>query len=190
MSKRAKTALRMAALVALIGVLYVAGTHPSIRPYFSIEYLRAVTGESGVVGMAAFVALYTGGYLLQIPGLPFVLVALLAWGPWLGSLVAFLGSIAATTASFWTFRSVGGSPLDGIEHDWARKALDHIDDHPIRTVALLRAVFYVNPVINLPLVLSGVRFRDYLIGSILGFGVPLTTIALLMDLLLNWFGIT
>lgn len=190
MSDKARKYARLAALIALIAALWVAGSRPQVRAFFEIEHLRQLTAESGVVGMAAFVGIFAGGYLLQVPAMVFVVTALVGWGPLLGGLLAFAGSLIAACINFFALRSVGGTPLADVEHRWVRKLLSQLDDHPIRTVFLLRTLLYLNPVMNLPLVLSGVRFRDYLIGSALGFVVPLTVIILALDTVMRVFGLT
>ena len=181
MSARTQKYVRLGALAALIGVLIAVGTRPGVQAYFELEHLRSITSDAGVLGVFAFVGICTAGYLMRVPGVVFVLAAILGWGSIAGSLVAFVGLTVAISVSFWTMRSVGGSPIADIDTDWVRKILGQLDDHPVRTVALLRLVFFVNPIVNLSLVLTDVRFRDYFVGSVVGFIVPLAAITLATD---------
>ena len=189
MSDKTRKYLRLGALVALIGGLYLAGNHSALAPYFEVDYLRSLTTEAGAAGMATFVALFCAGYLMQIPGMIFVVLALVGWGPWGGGILALGASILATILSFGMVRSVGGSPLEDVENRWARKLLDQIDERPVRTTFVLRVVFYMNPLINVPLVLSGIRFRDYLVGSALGFILPLGVVMAGLDFVLRWLNL-
>lgn len=177
-SDRTKKVLRLLALAALIGSLFYIGTRPGIRGYFEIEYLRSVTAEAGWVGIATFLVLWVAAYLMQIPGVVFAIAAILGWGSLVGAIIGYVGLTASTAAAFWMIRLVGGSPVADLENEWARKILSQLEDHPIRTVALLRTVFVVNPVVNVSLVLTDISFRDYLLGSLIGFVPPLFLLAL------------
>ena len=181
MSPRTLKILRLAALAVLVGGLFVLGTQSGIEAFFDLDHLRRMTSEAGLAGMVGFVGICTAGYLMQLPGLIFVLAALLGWGTITGGIMAFIGLTVATSVSFWTVRLVGGSPISDIEHDYVQKVLGQLDDHPVRTVVILRVLFLVKPVVNLSLVLTDVRFRDYFLGTIIGFILPLGFITVATD---------
>lgn len=181
MSARTKKIGRLFALAAVVTGLVVLGFQPGVRAFFQPENLQSVTADAGVLGMFAFVGICTVGYLVRVPGVIFVLAAILGWGSLAGSVMSFVGLIVAVSVSFFAVRGIGGSPIADIDSDWVRQILGQLDDHPIRTVALLRLVFFANPIINLSLVLTDIRFRDYFVGSILGFILPLAAIALAFD---------
>lgn len=189
MSKDAFKFTRLGILIGLGAALYIAGTRPELQVYFELDYLRSLADDAGLAGMATFVGIFAGGYLMQIPGLVFVVAALLGWGPVNGGILAFFGSTLASALSFGTVRTVGGSPLADVENKWVRKLLSKLDDHPVRTVFLLRTFFYMNPVMNLPLVLSGVKFRDYFIGSVFGFVIPLAVVIAALDTVMAWLSL-
>lgn len=186
MSRRTVQLLRLAALAALIGALFVAGTRPSVQGYFELDYLRQITSRAGLVGVVIFLGLWAVSYLMQVPAIVFIVAALLGWGSLVGSAIAFTGLIFTTSVSFWTFRFVGGSPLAELDGDWTRSMFEQLDDRPIRTVAILRLVFLVNPLVNLSLVLTDIRYRDYLAGSMIGIVVPLAIIALATDTIIHY----
>lgn len=189
MSKDSFKYTRLGILIGLGAALYIAGSRPELQVYFELDYLRSLADEAGLAGMATFVGIFAGGYLMQIPGLLFVVAALVGWGPLTGGILAFLGSVLASALSFAAVRTVGGSPLAEVENKWVRKLLSKLDDHPARTVFVLRTFFYMNPVMNLPLVLSGVKFRDYFIGSTLGFIIPLGVIIFALDTVMAWLNL-
>lgn len=178
MSARTVTSLRIAAVVALLCGLVILGTRPTVRAYAEISYLRELTAGAGLEGVLAFLSVWVVAYLMQIPGVVFVVAALVCWGTWVGGLVAFVGMTVSTSVNFWALRGVGGSPVSQLEYDFARRMLEKLDAHPIRTVVLLRLFFLVNPLVNLSLVLTDVRFRHYVVGSMVGFLVPLGVIML------------
>lgn len=188
MKPRAATVARLALLFGVAFVLYLVGTQPDVQAYFELEHLRGMIARAGLIGMLGYVALFAAGNMVQVPALVFISLALLAWGPLTGGALALVGSLAATSVSYWTVRSVGGSPLAEVDNRWVRALLAQLDDHPIRTLVLGRAILYMSPVLNYPLALSGMRFRDYLLGSALGFIAPIAVIALALDTALQWIG--
>lgn len=57
------------------------------------------------------------------------------------------------------------------------------DCRPIKTVLLLRMLFQTLPALNYTLAMSGIRFRDYLIGTPLGLPIPIALYCVFFDYL-------
>ncbi len=72
-----------------------------------------------------------------------------------------------------------------IERPIFRRILDRLVTQPIRTVALLRLIFWMAPPLNYALAMSNVRYRDYLVGSAIGLTVPIAGVSLFFDWLLG-----
>jgi uncharacterized membrane protein YdjX (TVP38/TMEM64 family) len=51
--------------------------------------------------------------------------------------------------------------------------LRQLDAHPINSILLLRMLFQTMPALNYALAMSGVKFRNYLIGTLLGLPLPI-----------------
>jgi uncharacterized membrane protein YdjX (TVP38/TMEM64 family) len=62
-----------------------------------------------------------------------------------------------------------------------RRILAQLDDHPIRTVILLRLILSMSPQVNYALALSSVRPRDFFVGSAVGLFAPVFALAFLFD---------
>jgi uncharacterized membrane protein YdjX (TVP38/TMEM64 family) len=178
--------LRLGALVALLAGLYIAGRVTGLHEDLSTERVRALMQAAGIWGFAAFVALFAIGELLHVPGLVFVGAAVLAYGRVGGGAASFVGALVSLTVSFIVVRTVGGKPLGAIRRPLMARMLAHLDDKPIRTVALLRLIFWMGPLLNYGLALSSVRYRDYLIGSALGLVLPIAAAAAVFDWVLPW----
>ena len=56
---------------------------------------------------------------------------------------------------------------------------------PVLTVALLRLIFQTAPPLNYALPMTAVRWRDHLVGSVLGLPVPVVVMAFFFDRLLH-----
>jgi uncharacterized membrane protein YdjX (TVP38/TMEM64 family) len=68
-----------------------------------------------------------------------------------------------------------------------QRVLSHLEQRPLLSVALLRLVLQLNPVVNSALALSGIRYRDYILGSLIGFTPTILILAFLADRLEKWF---
>jgi len=61
--------------------------------------------------------------------------------------------------------------------------LSQLDAHPIRNIVLLRMLFQTVPPLNYALAMSGVRYRNYLIGTLFGLPLPIMAYCVFVDYL-------
>ncbi len=126
---------------------------------------------AGAIGVLAFAAAYILATVLLLPGALLTAGAGLAYGPLWGTLLVSPVSVAAATLAFTLGRTVARSWVARrTEGDSRFRAVDAaIGRHGLRIVVLLRLspVFPFN-VLNYALGLTGVRLRDYVIGSFVG----------------------
>src|SRR4051794_9254411 len=131
-----------------------------------------------------FLVLFAAGELLHLPGILFVLVARVVFGPSLGFVLGYAGALFAVTLSFTVARQVL-SAARATKEPWRpkwrflRRAFDGLEAHPIRTIALLRLVLWLAPPLSYPLASTGVRGRAHLVGSAIGLVLPVAAVALL-----------
>lgn len=180
--------LRLALLLALITTLYLIAHTTGATASFTIDGLRARVHAAGPIGAFVFVLCFIVGNLIHLPGMIFVVVALLAYGRTEGTLLALAGGLIAVTTSFTIVRAIGGTPFAVPRHPWVRAMLAHLDRRPIAVIALLRIAFQFSPPVNYALALSPVRLRHYLLGSALGLAIFMAGVALLFEEVLTWFG--
>ena len=144
----------------------------------NLETIRAYLLESGPVGGIAYLVVFAVSNLLYIPGVIFIVAAMLVYGKVLGTVLAMLGALCSVALSFLVVRKVGGTPVGELKAKWARKMLRYLDEYPIRTIIVLRTFMLLNPHLNYILALSTVRFRSYFVGSALGLILPIGFYAL------------
>jgi len=172
---------RVAALVAVTAALVVGARTTGLGAHLHAEEIRASIAAAGVWGPVAYLVVFSIGELVHIPGAVFVAAAVIAYGRAFGCGLAFIGALVSLSVSFAVVRGVGGQPLEAVRWRFLRRMLDHLEDHPIRTIALLRLVLWMTPQLNYALALSSVRFRSYLIGSALGLVAPIIVLSLAFD---------
>ena len=192
--------LRLVLLLLGLGALVAVGRLTGLTASFSIEGLRKLVQGAGPWGVLILIGAFTLGLLIQVPGMLFAAVAVICYGSLGGGLTAYLGGTTAVCLVFVLVRLVGGDllgggapPSEGDDQRWAKRtlarALEQIDEHPIRTVALLRLVFWTSPWLNYALAVSGVRFVPHLIGTLIGLIPIKVAVALFLDRILAWTGL-
>jgi uncharacterized membrane protein YdjX (TVP38/TMEM64 family) len=92
--------------------------------------------------------------------------------------------------TFFLVRLVGGDSLRKLDSPLAQRILARLDAHPVRSVILLRLLFQTLPALNYALALSGIRFRPYSYGTLLGLPIPIALYCVFFDSLSRIFGIT
>lgn len=167
----------------LIG-LYFYARESGVIEQANPEHIRAVVQDWGALGVVLFIALFTVGQLLYIPGLFFVLAAGLIYGGITGFIIAFIGALIAITVSFYAVRVIGGSPLKKTDKPFIGKLLNGLHDRPISNIAIMRLIVSTAPWLNYMLALSAVKYRQYLIGSVIGMTLPIAATIYFTDYLL------
>jgi uncharacterized membrane protein YdjX (TVP38/TMEM64 family) len=183
--KRNKS-LRLVVVVAFLAALVVIGKVTGASEQVTLGNLRGWMSDAGAWGVLVFVVVFVAGELIQVPGLIFVAAAVLSYGPLEGSVLAYLTALLSVCFSFGLVRFMGGNALAAIELPFVRSLMQKVDDQPIKTIVFLRATLLLAPPVNYALALSNIRFRDFLIGSVLGLIPPILIFAALFEELLRW----
>lgn len=179
-----RLALVLALLVLLWAVFHFTGLRERINP----QALREGFAAHRLWGFVGFTALFALGNLVQLPGWIFLASAVLALGPLWGGLATFSAALVSCAATFFLVRAFGADALRELPGPLARHLFARLDAHPVRSVALLRLVFQTVPPLNYALALSGLRFRDYLLGTLIGLPGPLFVYATFFDTIAAWMG--
>lgn len=187
---------RIVAVVAVLGLAAGLSYFLGLTSFLSTENTRALVEAAGAWGALLFLALFAVRDFVQVPAFLFVSAAVLAYGPWHGAMLGFVGVMLAVNVCFVVTRLIGGRAqesrlrmrdiLDNLE---ARgrfprilRFLRRLDGRPVLTVVVLRHMAFSHSGLNCTLALSAIRFRDYVIGSALGLAIPTAVTAYLAHL--------
>jgi uncharacterized membrane protein YdjX (TVP38/TMEM64 family) len=170
-------------LVVVLAALFVAGRVTGVTEGWTLASIRERVQAAGPLGFLLYLALFSGGELVHVPGLVFVGAGLLAYGRLAGFPIVLAGSLVSITVSFFVVRGIGGQALAELDRPFLKKMLGRLEARPVLTVALLRMVLILLPALNYALALSPIRYRSYLLGSAIGLMPPLLVATLLFDLI-------
>lgn len=181
---------RLIAVILLLLLLFALFEWSGLRTRFTLAYLQQTIRAHLVSGLLIFILGFTLGNLLQIPGWIFLAAAVLTLGKLWGGIATYIAACIACFVTFFAIRGVGGNALRKLDHPLASRVLDHLDAHPVRSVVLLRILFQTLPALNYTLAMSGIRFRAYAIGTLLGLPLPIAVYCVFFDSLARALHIT
>jgi uncharacterized membrane protein YdjX (TVP38/TMEM64 family) len=176
---------RLLGVVVFFGALLAVFQFTGLRGHFNLAFLRDAFLAHKLGGVLIFVAMFSLGNLIQIPGSVFLAAAVLALGRVWGGVVTYIAAVMSCAITFLIIRFMGGDALLQLKSRWAREIMTRLHAHPVRSITLLRTVFQTLPALNAALAMSGVRFRQYLAGTLIGLPVPIALYCFFFDLLAN-----
>jgi uncharacterized membrane protein YdjX (TVP38/TMEM64 family) len=131
----------------------------------------------GWLAAPLFLLVMAAGELLHLPGMLFVVVARIVFGPAFGFALGYVGAVFAVTVSFVVARQLVAAAR-GVSEPWQprwrflQRALARLEARPVQTIAVLRLVLWLTPPLTYALASSRVRVRDHVVGSAIGLFAP------------------
>ena len=180
---------RLFAVLLFLTVLFAAFEISGLREHFSLEFLRERINEHMLSGLLIFVLLFCLGNLIQMPGWIFLAAAVLALGEMWGGIATYIAACISCVFTFLSIRWVGGAALRKLDNRLVTRLLARLDAQPVRSIFVLRILFQTVPALNYTLAISGVGFREYLLGTLLGLPLPIFFYCLFFDYLAMALGI-
>lgn len=172
---------RLIGVILLLLLLFALFEWSGLRNQFTLSYLQQTIRAHLVSGLLIFILGFTLGNLIQIPGWLFLAAAVLTLGEVWGGIATYIAACVACIVTFFTIRGLGGNALRKIDHPLASHLLNRLDAHPVKSIMLLRMLFQTMPALNYTLAMSGVRFRAYAVGTLLGLPLPIAVYCVFFD---------
>lgn len=181
---------RLLAVLLLLAVLFAVVHWTSLRDHFSLAFLRHELEANQVSGLVIFVLLFVIGNLVQVPGWIFLAAAVLILGRLGGAVVTYVAASTSCALTFLFVRWVGGDAVRQLKVKLANRLLTQLHAHPIRNVVVVRTLFQTLPALNYALAMSGIRFRQYMLGTLLGLPLPIAVYCIFFDSLRHLLNIS
>lgn len=167
----------IAFLALLLGIFQLSG----LRDNFNLAFLHQQFVDNAFTGLLVFIALFALGNLIQIPGWIFLAAAVISLDRFWGGLATYLAAMVSCAFTFWVICSIGGDTLRQIKNPYAVRVLYSLDKHPVLAVFVLRLLMQTAPALNYALAMSGIKFRHYLTGTLIGLPIPIALYCLFFD---------
>jgi uncharacterized membrane protein YdjX (TVP38/TMEM64 family) len=162
-------------LVFIIAAVYVMRFTP-LRQVLTVENARGVLDRSGLWAPVLFVVIYAVGVCLFLPGTLLTGLGAAIFGPYRGFFYVWIGAMAGASAAFFIGRTLGRDFAESLIGNRLKKYDEAISRNGFATVLYLRLVYFPFTPMNFGMGLTGVRFRDYFLGT--GFGIIVGTFIL------------
>ena len=188
-NSRIRPHLRLLGVVLFFTLLFAVSRLTGLSGHFSLANLHLAFVDHVATGMLIFIVAFSIGNLLQIPGLLFLGAAVLALGRGWGGLATYAAAGVSCAVTFFTVRALGGEALRQVGGSVARRLFAGLDAHPVGSIALLRILMQTAPALNYALALSGIRFRNYMAGTLLGLPLPIALYCYFFDQLAMLLGV-
>lgn len=174
-------------IVIVVALLAVLGTALWIwrDHHVTPATIKAWLGGLGPAAPLLFVVAFMLGASVGLPGSMMIVGGRLAFGPELGFVVGYAGAVLGTSLPFATgrlLRRASGRPWRPKSRFLAR-AFAMLETRPVLAVAGLRLVMWMNTPLSYALALTPIRFRDHLLGCVIG----LAPVAAFLVLASGWF---
>lgn len=179
---------RLLGVLLFLAVLFAVFEFSGLRAHFNLQFLQQLIVENQLSGLIIFILLFSLGNLIQIPGWIFLAAAVLALGSFVGGLATYMAAIVSCVMTFLVIRLVGGDVLRQLDNNVIKRILRHLDERPIRSVVVARTLFQTAPPLNYTLAMSGIKFREYLAGTLLGLPLPIFIYCVFFDTLEQYIG--
>ncbi|MBW2241799.1 MAG: TVP38/TMEM64 family protein [Deltaproteobacteria bacterium] len=164
---------RLLALPAFALFLFAFWWSGALGVLTDAERMQALLADSGVLGPLLYVAVFALIEPLGVPGIFFIGPATTVWPYWTVVGLSLAGAVGAGIVSYiaarWFLR------------DWVQEHLPprvrrftrHAEERPLRTVILVRLVFFLAAPAHWALGISNIRFVPFVLGSMIGFAPPM-----------------
>ena len=192
-SQATEARARFAVLVLLVGLAYFGFLRLGFLDELSVETLRDTVKGFGPLAPPVYILIYAVEPLTFLPATLLTVTGALLFGPYYGSLYTLVGASLGASLAFWLARLLGRGLVETI--CGCREKLLKLDkstgQNGFKAVLVARLIPFVPwDVVNFGSGLAGVRFRDYLLATILGMAPMVIAVNFLSDSIASTHSLT
>ena len=159
-----KAALFLAFLLAAVALVRFT----PLKDYLTAEQLGGLIEAAGIWAPIVYIVGYAVGVCVLVPGTLLAVVGAAVFGPYLGFLYVWIGAMIGATLAFLIGRHLGRDFAASMIGESLKRYDAAIERNGFATTLYLRLIYFPFNVMNFGMGLTGVRFRDYFLGTALG----------------------
>lgn len=151
--------------VTLLGLVALG---PVLNSHYTAQ-LQMVLRRAGFWGPLCYIILYAIATLALLPSTPLNLSGGLFFGPWWGIIWTSLGAVVAAAIAFFFSRTIGRPAMEKrLAHRWQRMDAEIRRGGLFYMFAIRLIPVMPYGIVNFAAGLTSIRFRDFLVGTVLG----------------------
>lgn len=181
-----RTILKIVVAVVLIAAVTAIWFSP-LREHLTRENVRtAVEQVRGVwYGPILFALAFAAGCIFALPASVFVISAGFIWGTLLGGIYSIIAGLLGASASFFLSRFIGEGLLDrfGKIGRMVAKQMDHAGFSSLLAIRFIPGIPFA--VVNYGAGVTSVKYRDFLLSTLIGITPAMFVFAYCADALFN-----
>ncbi len=139
-----------------------------VKDYLTAEALGRFLDSAGYWAPVVYMAIYSIGVCLFIPGTLLTGLGAAIFGAYLGFVYVWIGAMIGASAAFFIGRFLGREFAASLIGDRLKKYDDAIERNGFAATLYLRLVYFPFTPMNFGMGLTKVRFIDYVFGTGLG----------------------
>jgi len=173
-----KNRLKIGLFLAVVLAVVLTVFYTDVSQYLSPERLRSYLAFSGQYAPLIFISAFIAGLFLRIPGFIFIILAAVVFGKLPAIIYSFIAIAAGASLTFFVARFFLRDTVSKMEIRGVKGLNEKIAERGFLTVLFLRLVFVLMPPLNWVLGITKVKYRDYLLGTLLGVAPAVFTLIL------------
>jgi uncharacterized membrane protein YdjX (TVP38/TMEM64 family) len=163
-----KNRLKIGLFLAVVLTLVFAVLYTDVSEYLSRERLKNYLTLAGPYAPIIFISAFIAGLFLRVPGIIFIILGAFVFKRIPAIIYSFIAIAAGTSLTFGTARFFLRDTFSNMQIKGVKGLNEKIAERGFFTVVLLRLLFFLIPPLNWVLGLTSVKYRDYLLGTIVG----------------------
>jgi uncharacterized membrane protein YdjX (TVP38/TMEM64 family) len=157
--------VRIGLLIAVVGILKLR----VFDHYVDQNQMEKFVNGLGVLAPLGFVVLMALTATTPLPTVPFIALGVIIFGLAVSPLLSLVGLTIGSCAAFLSGRYIGGSFADKLMKGRLKKLSQLAEVNGVGFIFSLRLIFFARAVLNYATGLTKATFKDYLLGTVMGF---------------------
>jgi uncharacterized membrane protein YdjX (TVP38/TMEM64 family) len=171
MKSKNKDILKFSILILFIILIITLGFIFDIHKKFSIDSIKKFIEKIGIWGPLIYVFLYSITSIIFFPASVLSITSGAIWGEYIGSIYTVLGATIASSLPFYLSRYLGRGFVENklLKYKKVNLCDNFISKNSFLSILIMRLIpFFPWDVVNFTSGLCGIKFRYYILATLIG----------------------
>lgn len=172
MSKKAKIKLLLFGIFLILSITLVLS--PNVRSFLTHENIQDFLDDSGKIAPIVYIISYAVFIVLTLPGTLVTVVGATFFPLFEAFFLVLAGAMLGSSLSFGIGRLLGREAIEsllGKDSPWIERLsvwVERFEENGLMSVAYMRIAYVPFSILNYLAPLTGIKFRDFFFGTLIG----------------------